>query len=592
MNEFRRACVVSVLMILSVVAPTTVFIANRLPDTDRYVRLIDDLRRLREAEEALSRLVLQARAGDLAAYDPIVTTVNDLDQLIAAVREPVRRAGGAGAIEDYDKLAVERRSHIERFKSADAVFRNSLVYLPVLVRDVANRAYSRGDQSLAMALENWEDTVFLALYGKATEVDVFTALARIQEASAPEDLEQEGLLGRHATTLLSQGRIAQMLAGRVIELSNGDIPNQIYSEVVSWHTDLQHRLSTITIFLYGSALLAFMGIILAMIRVASTNRLLARRAAELQATTINLRHQIAERQRISVERDRLQTQLFQSQKMEAIGTLAGGLAHELNNMLMPILALTQLTAAAMPDDSPDRRRLDVVVVTARRARDLVGRMLSFSRHEASGKHLVDLADVVRESLVLLQPLVPGSINLTADIGKVPETCCDAGALQQVIVNLVTNAWHAIGSQPGEISVRLRASGTPNSGYAASGTPGEEAGGPTDGASVVLQVEDDGAGMAEETRLRIFEPFFTTKPVGEGTGLGLSVVHGIIAAHQGRISVASIPGRGTTFTIELPVPGGGESSRLPNRELSLGPGQGIDDRSGFPGAADPTQVSVA
>jgi two-component system cell cycle sensor histidine kinase/response regulator CckA len=204
-------------------------------------------------------------------------------------------------------------------------------------------------------------------------------------------------------------------------------------------------------------------------------------------------------------------------------------------MLSPILALTQLTNAAMPAGSPERQRLDIVVKTAKQARDLVSRILTFSRDDASEKRQVALDRVVRDSVALLRSVVPASIRLDADIAEVPPALCDAGAIQQVIVNLVTNACHAIGSGSGTVTIGLS--------VASDG----EAGLP---ARIILSVSDNGRGMDEETLRRIFEPFFTTKPVGEGTGLGLAVVHGIVTAHGGRIGAASSLGQGTTFTIEL------------------------------------------
>jgi PAS domain S-box-containing protein len=231
-------------------------------------------------------------------------------------------------------------------------------------------------------------------------------------------------------------------------------------------------------------------------------------------------------------RRQLEHQLFQAQKLEAVGTLSGGIAHEINNALVPVIALTKMVAGKLPEDGRERRNLGTVIDAAERARDLVKHILAFSRKEERETRDFDLAAVAREALQMLRATVPTSIRLEQDIALTPPVNGDPGQLNQVIVNLVNNAAQAIGSGLGTIILRLRAE---------------------DGAgNLLLSVEDDGCGMDAATRARIFEPFFTTKEVGVGTGLGLSIVHGIVAAHGGRITVESRPGRGTRFDIRLPV----------------------------------------
>jgi PAS domain S-box-containing protein len=241
--------------------------------------------------------------------------------------------------------------------------------------------------------------------------------------------------------------------------------------------------------------------------------------------------------RAEAEQRRLEAHLHHSQRLEALGTLAGGVAHEINNALVPVIGLTKLVASHLPEDSRDRRNLGTVLVGAERSRDLVKQILAFSRKDqAPGdeqrRHSnIDVAAVLREALQLLRATVPTSIRLAEDIAPVPPVTGDPSQLHQVIVNLVTNAAHAIGEAHGTVSVGLRA----------------------DGAALRLWVADTGCGMDEATKARIFEPFFTTKTVGKGTGLGLAVVHGIVKAHGGRIEVESTPGRGTRFDVILPLP---------------------------------------
>jgi signal transduction histidine kinase len=240
------------------------------------------------------------------------------------------------------------------------------------------------------------------------------------------------------------------------------------------------------------------------------------------------------------ERQReLERQLLHSQKLDALGTLAGGIAHDLNNTLMPILALSQLLMQQMPEGTDEREDLKTVVQASRHGRDLVQRILAFSRHQEVVKSEVNLAATTRQALQMLRPTVPATILISEEIEEVPFIFADASQLQQVVVNLITNAQQAIGDDLGTITIGV--SPASRRSHRLSG-----------GDFVRLRVADTGCGMDAETKDRVFEPFFTTKEVGEGTGLGLSVVHGIIADHGGQIEVSSGVGKGTEFIIFLPV----------------------------------------
>jgi PAS domain S-box-containing protein len=241
---------------------------------------------------------------------------------------------------------------------------------------------------------------------------------------------------------------------------------------------------------------------------------------------------ITQIKRAEEERRSSEQRRHHSQRLEALGTLAGGVAHDLNNALVPVLALTKLVAGRLPDDSRERRNLDTVVQAATRARDLVKQVLSFSRKEEQRRESIDLTAVTREALRLLRASIPSSIRFEETVAATPPLLADAGQLHQVIINLVTNAAQAIGEAHGTIAVALEVH--------------------SDGRHLRLAVADSGCGMDEVTRARIFEPFFTTKEVGQGTGLGLSVVHGIVTSHGGRIDVESAPGKGTRFDVILPI----------------------------------------
>jgi signal transduction histidine kinase len=214
--------------------------------------------------------------------------------------------------------------------------------------------------------------------------------------------------------------------------------------------------------------------------------------------------------------------------------LAGGIAHEINNALVPIVALTKLVISKLPEESRERRNLETVVVGAERSRDLVKQILAFSRKEDAQRRgeAVDLGTLLHDALRMMRASLPATIRIEQTVAPISRVRGDPSQLHQVIVNLVTNAAQAIGDALGAILVRL--------------------GPAADDGHVCLSVADTGCGMSEETKARVFEPFFTTKDVGKGTGLGLSVVHGIVKEHGGSITVDSAPGRGTSFEILLPA----------------------------------------
>jgi signal transduction histidine kinase len=200
---------------------------------------------------------------------------------------------------------------------------------------------------------------------------------------------------------------------------------------------------------------------------------------------------------------------------------------------VPIVALSKLALQDVPDNSAIRDDLETIVEAGDHARELVRQILAFSRKKELARREIDLDAVVREGLRMLRAGLPATISLIEEISPVPPLLGDACQLQNVLVNLVTNAAQAITTGVGTVSVRLAAH---------------------DGV-IALSVADTGVGMEPQTIERIFEPFYTTKNVGEGTGLGLSVVHGIVTGHDGRIEVSSTLGEGTTFTVLLPITAG-------------------------------------
>lgn len=254
---------------------------------------------------------------------------------------------------------------------------------------------------------------------------------------------------------------------------------------------------------------------------------------------------------VSINRDvtqerALEAQLRQSQKMEALGKLAGGIAHDFNNILGAIVGYTELARMALPKDSEAHRQLERVLASSRRARDLVQQILTFSRQKEMEKKPVQVRYVLKEALKMLRASIPSTIEIREYVpADVPPVMGDPTQLHQVVMNLCTNAYHAMRDQGGELELRLerrRLAGEDLLGFAEL----------KEGDYVVLSVRDTGHGIPPEILDRIFEPYFTTKEVGEGTGLGLSVVHGIVRQMGGAIHVESRVAQGTTFRIYLPA----------------------------------------
>jgi PAS domain S-box-containing protein len=242
------------------------------------------------------------------------------------------------------------------------------------------------------------------------------------------------------------------------------------------------------------------------------------------------------------QRELFQNQLYHVQRLDSLGTLAGGIAHDLNNTLVPILGLSEAMIKGLAADSPQRHLIEIVYQAGIRARDLVRQILTFSRRENPDSRVLDLSAFLRETMRLVRASVPTTITIEEKITNEPQIIGDASQLHQVILNLTANAAQAIGDNLGTICVEVTNCGKNTL---------DEQGRSLD-SFVRISVKDTGAGMEESTQKRIFEPFFTTKQVGVGTGLGLSVVHGIVAAHGGRIQVSSKLGEGTQFDVFLPV----------------------------------------
>lgn len=358
----------------------------------------------------------------------------------------------------------------------------------------------------------------------------------IQNITSLINSQDEANISHNETsnTIRQQGKILSELSEHIVTFEK----NQIHLMVITLRNQL----------ISWSSVAIFIGIMLSLLIVYLIFKPLSviKKATEAIAQgkfrkieVINTRdeiQQVMETFNIMVsELERRQDQLIQAEKLSSLGTLTAGVAHQLNNPLNNISTSCQIAVDEF--DSGDvpllKRMLTNIDQETLRARDVVKSLLEFSRAQDFCLREIQLAEVVSKAVLLAKSQVPPQIAMTIDIPRDLVFSIDVQRMQEVFINLIINAAQAIEGE-GRISIEAALDAA------------------TD--EVVIEVSDTGAGISEENQARVFDPFFTTKEAGQGTGLGLSVVYGIIQKHQGTITVQSTPGQGTSFVIRLPFPG--------------------------------------
>ena len=260
---------------------------------------------------------------------------------------------------------------------------------------------------------------------------------------------------------------------------------------------------------------------------------------------------LAERDALAArERAELTREIEQARKMEALGNLASGIAHDFNNLLLPIIGLAELTATKLPPDHAAQPNLATIRSAGEHARDLIAEILTCARNEPTALAPIDLATEIRRAAALIASLDGVRPQLDCP-GEPLYVLGNAAQVGRIVINLLTNATHALRGRP-----------DPRLTLALAVEPGE------DGPEAVLRISDNGPGIEPATLSRIFEPYFTTKPRGEGTGLGLAVVHGIVTSWGGTLTASSRPGDGTTFTVRLPALTAEEAAALAEAEVMM------------------------
>jgi signal transduction histidine kinase/CheY-like chemotaxis protein len=269
------------------------------------------------------------------------------------------------------------------------------------------------------------------------------------------------------------------------------------------------------------------------------------RTRQLTSANRDLKKEIEMRKQHQKEKAKLEAQLLHLQKMETIGTLAGGIAHDFNNILTPILGYTEMALEELPAESTLRYDVEQISNAATRGKDLVQQILTFSRQVDVDKKPIELHHVVKEVMNLIRASFPSNIEIHQDLKEDCGTVlADSTQMHQIIMNICTNAYHAMMTKGGRLEVKLDV-------LDVNGKKMKTANKIKSGTYVRLSISDTGHGMDKQTISRIFEPFYTKKEVGSGSGLGLSVVHGIVSNYSGTIEVESTPGKGSKFMIYLP-----------------------------------------
>ena len=486
-----------------------------------------------EVKEAANReaflKLLQAHAFDVVLSDFNIAGFEGL-QVLETVRSidanlPVIIVTGTGSEEIAVKAlkqgasdyVIKRTAHIRKLPQTilAAMEKQSLKNQ----RERAKAALRESEEKYRLLVENATDAIYIAQDGrakfanpKAEKLTGYTAeeLSQIPFVDILHPEDRDMVFERYLKRLKGE-ELPNIYSFRIINKSGKELPVELNTVLISW---------------------------------------------EGRPATVNFL-------RDNTEKAKLEAQLRQAQKMEAIGTLSGGIAHDFNNILGIILGNTELAMDDIPEWNSARGNLEEVRNACFRAKDVVRQILSFSRQTETHRKPFRLVPILKESLKLLRASIPTSIEIFQDIQTDADTILgNPTQIHQVLINLCTNAAHAM-EEGGILKITL--TNHVLDGRAAARYPHV-----SPGRYVKLSVEDTGCGIAPEIMNRIFDPYFTTKDVDKGTGMGLAVVHGIVKGHEGVLSVRSKPNEGSTFDILFPAVDG-KCMREPGTSGALFPG---------------------
>jgi signal transduction histidine kinase/CheY-like chemotaxis protein len=502
-------------IIASAVAGLMLLIAYLLihgasPELMRHERAYS-LRDVMLNQAALQRDVLQARAGLLRNYDPIVRSM-------ARLRAAADELRAAVASADVDtRRAIERPTHsliaamneqeglVERFKSSNALLQNSLSFFTHASRELAAGSEAA---TVMEALSNAMLRLTADPQGEAA-VDVTASLDHLGRIAAQGNVHDSILaLDAHGRLIVATLPTVDALVSGVLAAPIADRTAALQAAYFDIYGRAADRARLFRALLYIAAALLAGYVCYLFLRLQANARA-----------------------------------LHEAQRLQAVGTLAGGIAHEFNNILGAILGHCEMALAALKRASPARRNVEQAMTAGQRAATVIDQMLTFSRRRERQHRPFAAQPVVSEAIDLLRASLPAAIDIRADLNAGDARVDgDAAQLQQVVMNLSQNAAHAMDGR-GTVAIALDTVESVERALS-HGTLAA-------GRHIRLAVADAGTGIDAATMQRMFEPFFTTKAAGSGTGLGLPTVYGIVSAHQGAIHVASEVGAGTRFEVYLP-----------------------------------------
>jgi two-component system NtrC family sensor kinase len=592
-----RALPLPLLLVGMALASALLFFYLRMRDYDasRYFDEISLVQRLKQIDATWERDTLRVKVGILRDYDALADPLDDLDPLqrqlgAVASTAPLRGMPELAQLVAGYRSALRRKIElIEEFKSHDAVLRNSVAFLPQARDDL--QAMLAPEQS-ALVLGTLLDTLEFAQHGSDEEhseaADGLQRLAAIRPSLGFAARERLDIFIAHSRTVLREYAVVEKTLLQLDQVPTGARLDQMALLLTrqEQQADLQAHTYRQSLLLFSTALAALL--LYAAFRLLRSHAMVRRFNAELRQANELLEQRVAERTQALqsanqllhteiAERQQLETRLVQSEKLASIGQLAAGVAHEINNplgflssnfgMLEEYLASlfgmldsyedaeNSGFAPALAHRLPARRaelqldflRRDIPLLMEQsrdgmnRVSKIVQSLKDFSRASPHNDwQWTDLHQGIDSTLHIIASELRQVAEVRKEYGALPKIECNPSELNQVFLNLLVNAGHAVFPGRGVITIR-------------SGREDEEA---------WVEVADNGSGIPPDVLPRIFDPFFTTKPVGKGTGLGLSVSHGIIRHHGGRIEVSTAPGQGTAFRVVLPL----QQSAIPAREI--------------------------